>query len=76
MATIKIVRAYDEHDCDDCGYSTAEGANIYIDGKKVLDLKPIAHCYDGTSYSDMDILKEVLAYLDYKVEILEVSIEA
>ena len=76
MKTIKITRTYDEHDCDDCGYSTAEGAKIYINGRKVLDLKPVAHCYEGKTYSDIDILKAVLEYLDFETRILEVTYEA
>lgn len=69
MKTIKIVRTYDEYDCDDCGYSTAEGAKIYLNNKKVLDLKPVAHCYGGMTYNDEDILKAVLEYLGYNVEV-------
>lgn len=69
MATIKIIRTYDDYDCDQCSGASAEGAIIYIDNKKVLDLEPMAHCYDGTTYNDEDILKAVLHYLNYEVEI-------
>lgn len=70
MPTIKIVRTYDEHDCDDCGLSTADGATVYIDDKRVLILKPVAHCYGGMTYNDEDIFKAVLEYIDYTVEVI------
>lgn len=69
MKTIKIVRTYDEYDCDDCGYSEAEGAKIYINNKMVLDLKPVAHCYGGITYNDENIFQAVLEYLGYNVEV-------
>jgi len=40
---------YDEHHCEDCGYSSAVGAIIHFDNKEVYRLEPIAHCYDSVS---------------------------
>lgn len=44
---IKYEFLYDEHECETCGYSTAQGAIIWFDEKEVYRLEPVAHCYDG-----------------------------
>ncbi|MBY3433752.1 hypothetical protein HFN89_06270 [Rhizobium laguerreae] len=61
MATIRITWMTDEHQCDDCGTSYASGAVVEIEGDEPLDLKPSAYCYDGESYSRLDVYKAILA---------------
>ena len=71
MSSIKITRLHNDYDCEDCGYSDAYGATVTLDGKVIVDLKPVAHCLGGKDYSDEDILKEILTTLGYDVEIEE-----
>jgi hypothetical protein len=61
MATIRITWMTDEHECDDCGSSYASGAVVEIEGHEPLDLKPSAYCYDGDSYSRLEVYKAILA---------------
>jgi hypothetical protein len=63
MATIRITRTTDEHDCDDCGPGFASGASVDIDGNRRIDLDPSAHCFDGVSYSRLDIYSAILVEL-------------
>lgn len=55
VKNIHIVWKTDEHDCDDCGQSFADGAKVRIDGIGDLDLSPHAYCFDGDSYSKRDV---------------------
>lgn len=67
MSDIHIVWLSDESDCETCGPSYSEGARVFIDGVCVVDLPPIAHCYDGNSYTEKDVYGELLEYLGYRV---------
>ncbi len=64
---LKIEWLVDYHDCDTCGYSTAEGARVYVDGVLLFELVPVAHCYGGQSWSDSEVYKSILDRLGYKV---------
>jgi hypothetical protein len=63
MAHIRVERTTDSHDCETCGCSFADGARIYVDGELKADLVPSAYCFDGTSYEDEDIDREILKLL-------------
>ena len=52
-------------ECETCGTSYAEGAKVFLDDELVLVLEPIAHCYDGQSYTDEDIYRKILEHLGY-----------
>ena len=67
---IKIEYFYDNSDCDTCGVSYAEGFVITM-GEKVIELEPIAHCFDGQSYQVEDCLKTILKELGHTVEICD-----
>lgn len=60
---VEITWLDDSHDCETCGSSCAEGARVSIDGSLVLDLEPVAHCYDGASWERDTILHRILAQL-------------
>lgn len=51
MPNIHINWTTDEHDCDDCGPSFADGARVDIEGRGRVELTPSAGCYDGVSHS-------------------------
>lgn len=53
--------------CDSCGTSYAEGARIIVDGKVVRELTPVAHCYNGQSYGDEDILRAILEHFGHEL---------
>lgn len=65
---IKIKWLYDEHDCDDCGHSYAEGALVTFDDGRKLHLDPVAHCYGGQSWSTEDVYAEILKELGIELE--------
>ncbi|MCS4089060.1 hypothetical protein [Rhizobium sp. BK176] len=71
MATIRITWMTDEHECDDCGTSYASGASVEIEGHETLDLKPSAYCYDGSSYSRVEVYNAILAALGEYPEVEE-----
>lgn len=64
MTHYLIKRLYDSDNCDTCGYNSAEGYRIFVDGKLKVDKTPLAHCYEGRSYSDNELIKDLLKYLD------------
>lgn len=68
MSKIKIEWLSDYHDCETCGGSGAEGAKVYKDDILVLDLTPVAYCFDGTNYDQDDVIKEILKYLGHEAE--------
>lgn len=64
---IKIQWLSDEHDCDTCGGSYAEGAKItFEDGE--LKFAPSAHCFGGKSWSESEIYKLILQDLGHVIE--------
>lgn len=67
MSKIEIKWIYDEHDCDTCGSSYAEGAIVKIDGKEALVLEPFAHCFDDQSFSETEVFEKILEHLGHEV---------
>lgn len=64
---IKIEWLYDEHDCETCGSSYAEGAKVHINGELVIENIPYAHCYGGENWDRDDIYKRIFLELGYHV---------
>lgn len=64
---IEIEWLSDERDCETCGASWAEGAVVRLNGEVVLDLSPVAACFDETSYSPEVVFGQILAMLGYSV---------
>lgn len=71
MSKIKIVRSYDDSDCDTCGSSYAEGFEVTVDGEPFGDYAPVAHCYGGSDYSIEQVFVDLLEHFGHKVEIGE-----
>lgn len=67
MTRITIEKITDSHECETCGFSSADGARIYLDGTFHSELTPMAYCFDGTDYEDDDIYREVLRALNHNV---------
>jgi len=65
MKQIDIKQLMDYRDCETCGPSSAEGYSVSIDGEEVIDMIPIAHCYDGTSYTLEELIIELLHKLGH-----------
>ncbi|MCV9964725.1 hypothetical protein OIU34_22805 [Pararhizobium sp. BT-229] len=61
MPNIHIIWTTDDHDCDDCGPSFADGARVDIEGRGPIELAPSAGCYDGVSHSRLDVFMAILA---------------
>jgi hypothetical protein len=45
----------DKHECETCGGSWASGARVHLDGEQILELIPLAHCFDGEDWSEADV---------------------
>lgn len=59
MADVRVERIVDVSECDDCGFSCADGARILIDGSLHSVLEPRADCFGGVTYDDDDIYREI-----------------
>jgi hypothetical protein len=53
---IDIKTAVDFYVCETCGMDYATGGKVYVDGKLILEKVASAHCYDGRSYSEEELL--------------------
>lgn len=67
MSHIRIAKITDSCECDDCGFSYADGARIYIDDELCAELIPAAACFDGVDFDDDEVYREVLKALDLNV---------
>jgi hypothetical protein len=67
---LEIKWTEDSHDCDDCGSSSAIGAEVLLDGNVIVSKKALAHCYAGSG--DVDLTGILLIALEkLGVEITE-----
>lgn len=66
---IRIETMTDEHECEDCGTSYAEGGRVYIDDELVLERIPSAYCYDAPSFSETDLLLMALKSAGHEVTV-------
>lgn len=64
---IDIETTSDIHDCETCGFSYAAGGSVKIDGVEVLRRDASAHCYDGVSYNDDELLVMALKKIGHDV---------
>lgn len=67
MTTIRIETLHDDHECETCGHSYSEGANVYFDDVLTLELVPHAYCYDGDHYPEDVVLRRVIEALGHTV---------
>lgn len=69
MSNNKIVIEHlvDEHDCETCGSSWAEGALITLPDSSTVELKPLANCFGGAHWDREEILLILLKKLGYEV---------
>lgn len=67
MAQIRIEWLTDRHECEVCGSSYAEGANVFIDDRLSLELKPVAHCFGGDDYQQDRVFSEILKHLGHEI---------
>jgi len=68
MPTIKIEWLSDDHDCETCGSTYADGALVWLDGDLILELSPSAYCYDSTHYDEADVYRHILEKLGYEIK--------
>lgn len=68
MSRIDIQWLEDEHDCETCGWTLATGALVYINGELKIELEPIAHCYDSSSWDRDQVYLRIFQALGYTVE--------
>lgn len=68
-----IEHLYDEHDCETCGSSYAEGYIIKMNDVVLVDKTPSAHCFGGDDYSKDNPYKDILEleFPSLEVEVVE-----
>jgi hypothetical protein len=66
--TLDIRWLSDRSDCETCGWSYADGAEVFLDGRPILLLAPVASCFGGSHWERDDVLKMVLEQLGYTVK--------
>lgn len=69
----KIVWLEDQHECETCGYSYAQGYKIYKDEDLMIDKTPIALCYDSLNYDHSNAALDILNLEGIQVETTEVD---
>jgi hypothetical protein len=62
---IKIELLLDEHDCEVCGGSWADGYEVTFPDGSSLTLQPQAHCFGGKDWSEAELMGEILKHLGY-----------
>lgn len=68
MAKIEIEWLHDTRECETCGTSWAQGAEVFKDGIPWFLCKPIARCFDSDNWSGEDIYIKIIAKLGHEVE--------
>ena len=68
MAEVSFEYMTDSYSCETCGTSYSEGYRIFIDGILVKELKPVAHCYNGTNFDTDDLISAVLEHFGHKLK--------
>jgi len=66
---IEITTDSDDHKCECCGMTYAEGGKVHVDGKLIVDLPAIAHCCGGQSFSQDELLVIALHELGHTVDV-------
>lgn len=69
--SVEIEWVYDEHDCEVCGPSYAEGAIVRVDNVVILEMMPSAHCYSSESYEPEEVYNALLNRFGFDVIIKE-----
>ena len=64
---IEILTWEDEHECDTCGSSWAQGGQVIVDDEIVIHEEPVAHCFGGRSFDSEELLIMALQKLGHKV---------
>jgi hypothetical protein len=67
MRELKIEWLSDSVDCETCGGNYADGARVWLDGELLLELIPVAHCFDSANWYESDVYKLILEKLGYNV---------
>ncbi|HET8689280.1 MAG TPA: hypothetical protein VFM18_21930 [Methanosarcina sp.] len=64
---INIEWMYDDHDCDTCGSSFAEGALVTFEDGRVLELFPYANCYNSISFDKDEVYSRIIEELGHEI---------
>lgn len=67
MTEVNIIYTSDHTDCETCGVNYGEGIQVVVNGETVLEVEPIAHCFDATQVPELpEILESILKALGHK----------
>lgn len=65
--TIILTWIEDDAECEECGFSYAEGATVLFENGTALDFTPVAYCQGGIDFSREEVYKKILEHLGYRV---------
>ena len=65
--TVTIEWLHDEHECDTCGTSFADGAIVTLNDETILEMIPHAHCFGGCHWNSEEVYKLILEKLGYEI---------
>lgn len=67
----KIVWLEDQHECETCGYSYAQGYKIYKDDILVVDKEPGASCFNSLNYDHSNAAFDILNLEGIQIETMD-----
>ncbi len=68
MSKFTVEVLTDSHECEEYGTVYAEGYEVRVGGKLLIKMEPAAYCLDGATFTERDLLKEILSSLGHEVE--------
>lgn len=72
---LEIEWLYDHHECDQCGWSAAEGVVVRMDNKVILELIPKAACYSSDTWDAEEVYITLLEAFGFDVELRETNVK-
>lgn len=68
MRKLLIEDLEDSYECESCGSNWSQGYRVHLGDEVILEMEPVAHCFEGQSYTEEDLLERLLPALGFKVE--------
>lgn len=75
LKSYTIIWLEDEHECETCGYSYAQGYKIYKDDNLLIDKEPIASCFNSSNYEHSNAAFDILSLEGIQIETVDGSNE-
>ncbi len=66
---IEITTDSDEHECDCCGTTYAQGGTVVVDGVEILSRPALAYCTGSDDWNQSELLVMALHKMGHKVSV-------